>query len=173
MPYVTNQQNHTGSFVPTTNVWEVSQLYDVDVKSPEFKELLVRLYQNVNNIALSLNLKESSLNTTYEFVTGDVISINGSDDLRPGYRTFVVTGALGAGVTSINHNLYVGPSWTWIEIIGSATNTTTLVGYPLPFASATGTNNIQVTVTATQVVINNQSGVTFTNSYVILKYIKT
>ena len=56
-------------------------------------------------------------------------------------------------------------------IYGAATNTTTLVGYPLPFASATN-NNIEVSVTATQVLINNNSGVTFTDSQVTLEYCK-
>jgi len=56
-------------------------------------------------------------------------------------------------------------------ISGAATNTGTLVGYPLPFASTTG-NNIEVTVTATQVVINNNSGVTFTHSQVTLEFCK-
>jgi hypothetical protein len=38
-------QNVTsGIFVPTTNVWDVSQIYEIDVTSPQFKELLVRLY---------------------------------------------------------------------------------------------------------------------------------
>jgi hypothetical protein len=172
MPYVTNQLTQTGSFVPTTNIWDVTQLYEVDVKSPEFKELLVRLYQNINVIALSLNMKESSLYTTYEFVTGDVISINGSDDQRFGFRLFLVTGALGSGVTTVNHGLAVTNTWTWYEITGAATNTSTLVGYPIQFAGPTS-NNISATVNATQVVITNNSGVTFTDSYVILKYIKT
>jgi len=48
-----------GSFVPTTNVWDPSEIYSVDVTSPRFKELLVRLYQNVNLIAVVLNTKDS------------------------------------------------------------------------------------------------------------------
>ena len=49
MPFSLPTSN--GAYVVTTNVWDVSQLYSIDVKSPEFQELLVRLYQNVNNIA--------------------------------------------------------------------------------------------------------------------------
>jgi hypothetical protein len=40
-----------GSFVPTSYVWDVARLYEIDVNSDEFKELLVRLYQNLNLIA--------------------------------------------------------------------------------------------------------------------------
>lgn len=172
MAYITSQLTNTGSFVPTTNVWDVQQIQEVDVRSPEFKELLVRLYQTVNNIAISLNGKDSALYTTYEFVSGQIYSLIGSNDQRPGYRAMISTGPLGAGVTSINHNLAVTDSWQWIKIAGSATNSTAFVGYPLPHASATGTNNIQVTVTKTQLVINNASGVSFTSGLVVLEYIK-
>ena len=48
-----------GDFVPTTNVWDVDMIQEVEVNSPEFKELLVRLYQNVNAISTSLNARDS------------------------------------------------------------------------------------------------------------------
>jgi hypothetical protein len=35
-----------GMFIPTTQVWDVSEIYSTEVTSPAFKELLVRLYQN-------------------------------------------------------------------------------------------------------------------------------
>jgi hypothetical protein len=171
MAYITSQLIHTGAFVTTTNVWDVQQIQEVDVRSPEFKELLVRLYQTVNNIALSLNGKDSALYTTYEFVTGQIYSLNGSNDQRPGYRTMIVTGPVGAGTTSINHNLPVSSSWTWVMIDGSLTNQTTLVGYPINYANPSAA--IYTSVTSTQVVINNSSGVTFTNGLVVLEYIKT
>jgi hypothetical protein len=171
MAYITSQLTNTGSFVTTTNVWDVQQIQEVDVRSPEFKELLVRLYQTVNNIALSLNGKDSALYTTYEFVTGQIYSFNGINDQRPGYRTMVNTGHIGAGTTSINHNLAVTSSWTWISLDGMLTNQTTLVGYPIDYANPSAA--IYAHVTSTQVVINNSSGVTFTNGVVVLEYIKT
>ena len=174
MAYIPAQQQNTGSYVPTTNVWEVARLYEVDVNSPDFKELLVRLYQNVNNIAISLNTKATGYYINEEFVSGKLFYNPASNDpleLRPGYLMAVNTGALGAGVTSIDHNIAVTNTFHWMFIYGAATNTGALVGYPLPFAGATG-NNIEVSVTATQVVINNSSGVTFTDSQVTLEYCK-
>ena len=170
MAYITNQTN-TGSFVPTTNIWDVGTLFDVDVNSPDFKELLVRLYQNVNNIALVLNSKESAFYLTQEFLTSQVYFTPNSSDLRPGFRELVNIGPLGAGVTTTAHNLVPTSTWTFTKIYGAASNTGTLVYYPLPFAGAAG-NNIEVTVNATNVVIDNASGVTFTNAYVIVEYIK-
>jgi hypothetical protein len=174
MAYIPNQQINTGSYVPTTNVWEVARLYEVDVNSPDFKELLVRLYQNVNNIAIALNTKATGYYLNEEFVSGKLFYNPASNDpleLRPGYIMVVNTGALGAGVTAINHNITVTNTFHWMFIYGAATNTGTLIGYPLPFAGATG-NNIEVSVTATQVLINNNSGVTFTDSQVTLEYCK-
>jgi len=174
MAYIPGQQINTGSFVPTTNVWDVAQLHDVNVNSPEFKELLVRLYQNVNNIALSLNTKSTGYYINEEFVSGKLFFNPASNDplqLRPAFIKTINTGALGAGATAINHNITVTNTLQWMFISGAATDTATLVGYPLPFSSAAGTN-IEVSVTSTQVLINNNSGATFTDSQVTLEYCK-
>ena len=174
MAYIPNQQQNTGSYIPTTNIWDVSRLYEVEVGSPEFKELLVRLYQNVNNIAIVLNTKATGYYLNEEFVSGKLFFNPTSNDplqLRAGFIETVNTGALGAGVTSVNHNITVDSNLKWMFIYGAATNTSTLVGVPLPYVSVANTH-IQVSVTATQVVINNNSGVTFTDSQVTLEYVK-
>ena len=174
MAYNQNQQISTGSYVPTTNVWDVSRLYEVEVGSPEFKELLVRLYQNVNNIAIVLNTKTTGYYINEEFISGKLFFNPVSNDplqLRPGFIISVNTGALGAGVTAVNHNIAVTNTFKWMFISGAATNTGTLIGYPLPFAGVAG-NNIEVSVTSTQVLINNNSGVTFTDSQITLEYCK-
>jgi hypothetical protein len=177
MAFFDDQQINTGSYVPTTNVWDVSRLYELEVDSPEFKELLVRLYQNINNISIVLNTKCTGYYVNEQFVSGKLFFNANPDPLdlsvqfRPGFLISVNTGALGAGVTAVNHNIDVTNTFQWMFIYGAATNTGTLVGYPLPFAGAAG-NNIEVSVTATQVVINNASGVTFTDSQVTLEYCK-
>ena len=170
----TNNQIKFGSFVPTTNIWDVGQLYEVDVNSDEFKELLVRLYQNVNNIAVVLNTKVTGYYITQQFVSSKLFfnpnaRPNDAAQLRPGYIKTINTGALGAGVTAVNHDIPVTNTYKWMFISGAATDTNTIVGYPLPFSGAAG-NNIEVSVTATQVLINNNSGVTFTDSQVTLEY---
>lgn len=174
MAYIPDQQINTGSYVPTTNVWDVSRLYEVEISSPEFKELLVRLYQNVNNIAVVLNTKCSGYYINEEFVSGKLFFNPSSTDplqLRPGFIKTINMGTLGAGVTAVNHNITITNTFKWMFIYGSATNTGTLVGYPLPFAGAAG-NNIEVRTTSTQVIINNNSGVTFTDAQVTLEYVK-
>lgn len=168
------QQINTGSFVPITNVWDVSQVYEINVNSPEFKELLVRLYQNINNIAQVLNSKDSAFYLNEEFVTSQLYYNPASNDplmLRPGFRITVNTGALGAGTTAVNHGLAVTNTWKWMSIVGAGTDTVNTLGYPITFGGASN-NSIEVSVNATQVVINNQSGVVFTDSSVTLEYVK-
>jgi hypothetical protein len=173
--YIPNVTDNTGLYVPTTDVWELSQIANVDINSEEFKLLLVRLYQNINNIAYVLNLKESAYYLQTQFVTGqqffpDVSTLPPS--FRGSYRLVVNTGALAAGVTTIAHGLTVTSTWQWTRIYGTATNTGTLVGYPMPWAGAGGTY-IDLHVTATNVVIDNGSGVTFDKSMVILEFLKS
>ena len=43
-PTPTPQQNQVGAFVPTSFIWDVARVGEIEVNSPEFKELLVRLY---------------------------------------------------------------------------------------------------------------------------------
>lgn len=174
MSYIPDQQINTGSYIPTTYIWDIGQLYSIDVRSPEFKELIVRLYQNINNIALVLNTKDSAYYVEEEFVNGQQFFNPASSnplDLRSAFRKTINVGVLGAGVTATNHDLAVASTWKFTFINGVASNTGTLVYYPIPFASAAG-NNIEVSVTATQVVIDNNSGVTFTDTYIVLEYVK-
>lgn len=174
MAYIPDQLINTGSYVPTTNIWDVARIYDIDVNSKEFKELLVRLYQNINNISIALNQKTTGFYLTQEFVSGKLFfNPNSSNqlDLRAGFLIVIDTGSLGAGVNTIPHGLTIGTTWAWARINGAAFNNGTFDIYPLPFAGAAG-NNIEVRANATNIIINNASGITFTTSMVILEYVK-
>ena len=170
-----DQLQNTGSFVPTTFILDVAQLQEVDVKSPEFKELLVRLYQNLNLMVISLNTRDAAFYLTQEFVNGQLFFgtvSNSQDDLRPDFRTVVNTGALGPGVTTVAHNIPITNTYNFTRIYGEATDNIGFNYYPLPWASAAGVTNIELKVNNTNVVITNNSGVAFTESKVILEYLK-
>ena len=175
MAYIPNQFVNTGSYVSTTNVWDVGALQSADINSAEFKELLVRLYQNVNNISLVLNTKDSAFYLTQEFVTGQLyfnpLSFN-QLDLRGGFRIVINIGPLAPGTVNIAHGLVPDSNWTFTFINGAASDTVNMLYYPIPYSSSTG-NTIEVTVDATYVNVTNNTAVTFTNSYVILEYLKS
>lgn len=171
-----------GAYVPTTNIWDVQQLYQLDVNSPAFKELLVRLYQNVNNIALVLNLKDSAIYDLQEFVNGQTFFPNPAltsasattPTYRPVYRKVINFGALPAATKSVNHNITCTATTTFTRIYGAASNTTGLAYLPLPYANPTAANNISIDVSSTQVTVTTGIDRTAYNvCYIVLEYMQT
>lgn len=174
-----------GLYVPTTNIWDVEQLQDIDVNSPEFKELLVRLYQNINLICNVLNLKDSAYYDTNEFVTGQSYfpnpTLNSATSTvatyRSVYRLVVNFGALPnntfSPATQGKHGLAINSGFTFTRIYGAASDTTGLKYIPIPYASASGADNIQLDVNATNVVITTASNRSnFNVCYVVVEYMK-
>lgn len=176
-------QLNPGAFIPTTNVWDVSQLYSVDVNSPEFKELLVRLYQNVNNIALLLNIKDTGYYPRAEIVNGQVFfpdpalssTTAAAPVFRQVFRLVINFGALPNTATkSVAHGLTITAGYTFTRIYGCASDTTGGTYIPLPYASPTDASNIEVSVDATNVnVITGSDRTNFAAAYIILEYIKS
>lgn len=175
MAYIPDQRNNTGQFIATTAVFDVGRLYEVEVNSPEFKELIVRLYQQVNNISLSLNTKEFGYYLTEELINSSVyfnpISSN-QLELRPEFRLTLDTGVINAGVNLIPHGLTIGATWKFTDIYGAATDNVGFNYLPLPFANVSLAGNIELRVDAVNVIINNASGIVFTSGIVVLEYLK-
>jgi len=173
MSFTQNFNQDAGIFVETTQVWDVGSIYSVDVNSEEFKELLVRLYQYINNIVLVLNKKTSGYYVNEQFLTSDIYTndnLSITETIRSGYRSFYFTGPLAAGINIFPHGLQVTAQWQWTYIGGSATRTGTPDGYPIPYIAAAAAY-IGVRVTATDIIIDNQSGLVFDQSNITLKYI--
>lgn len=175
MAFIDAQQSLTGSFIPITSTWEIGQIEGVNVNSEEFKQLFIRLYQRFNDVALALNSKDTGYYLNEEFVTGQNY-FNPADNsplmLRPSYRIAFNTGVIDAGVTPITHGLIITSTWRFIRIYGSADSPASSLWYPLPFPSASGTNNIEVIVNTTQIIITNNSGIVFSSGMVVLEYLK-
>ena len=171
-----------GSFIPTTNIWDPTEIYSTEVTSPEFKELLVRLYQNLNLMAINLNNKDTGYYDTSEFVTGQkyfpkpgLTSLSGqTPDFRQTYRKVINFGALpNTGTTNVAHGLTVDANTIFTRIYGAVTDPAGLSFLPLPYASSTAANNIELSVNNTNVTIitgSNRSAYTIT--YIVLEMIK-
>lgn len=176
--FLPDQQQDTGLYIGTTQVWDVARLYEIEVTSPEFKELLVRLYQQINKIATALNLKDTGIYFDQEIVNGQLFFPTDIADFSSGrmcYRTLVITGQLPvAGTISIPHNINVTAQTQWTRIYGAATKPTVAYsGIPLPYASPTLNQNISLNVDATNVNITTAIDYSaYTISYVILEYLK-
>ena len=174
----------SGVLLQNTQVWDVTEIKDVDVTKPEFKELLVRLYQNLNKMALTVNNKESSYYATFETIKGQAFFpnplLNSSTPTTPEYRqTYNKTinfGALPNNTTkSVSHGISVNTGYTFTRIYGTATNTTALTAIPLPYVDpGTLANGILLSVDGTNVNVKTAANYSAYNvTYIVLEYIKS
>ena len=155
-------------YVPNTFIWETGTIDKIDPNTPQFKELLVRLYQNLNLMCFSLNLKDTGyyilepVQSSQQWFTP-----NNNSEFRFAIRKTIDLGALGAGVTNVAHGLTIASSWKFTQIVGAASDTLGNNYYPIPSATLT------VYVDATNVVINNTTGVNFNFAYIVLNWLET
>ena len=177
-------KNQLGAFIPTTDIYDViGKIYTSDVNSVEFKELLVRMYQNLNRMAVIINMKDTGYYDVQEFVCGQVLFPNpGLSSQTPTlptyrqiYRKVINFGALPNATTkTVVHNITITPNTTFTRIYGAASDTTGNSYIPLPYASPTLVNNIELSVNATNVTVTTGSNRSnFNVCYIILEYIQS
>ena len=169
-------QINAGAFLPTTNIWDVSELKDVDVNSEEFKELLVKLYRNLNNMALSINLRDAGYYDRTEFISGQQFFPNPAlssttsqtPEYRQAFRKVINFGALpNSSTKSVAHELTITNAFTFTRIYGAASDTAALQYIPVPGGTTT------ISVDATNVSVTTTSNLSsFGTTYIILEYIK-
>ncbi len=179
MPNYNNQAN-PGSFVPTTNIWDPSEIYQTEVTSPEFKELMVRLYQNLNIMSLNLNLRDAGYYTQQEFINGQLFfpnpTLNSTTSQTPifrqAFRKIINFGALpNAGLKTYAHGITITSSFSFTRIYGCATDPVALKYIPLPYA---GVGTIELSVDATNINVTTTTNRTaYTLTYIVLEYIKS
>ena len=170
--------------VPTTDIWDVSQVYDTDFRDPgQMQELFVRLYQNLNNMSLSLNARDAGYYDTQQYLNSQVFfpnpALNSSTATTPTYRSVfrkvINFGALpNTGTKSVAHGIVCSAATSFTRIYGAASDPAGFNYIPLPYASPVLANNIAIDVDATNVTITTGSNRTaFTITYVVLEYLQT
>ena len=174
MPYNTEANAGMGNYVQQTPLFEIARLQQVDIKSEEFKQLLVQLYQQVNNIALELNSKDTGYYINQEVNISSILynlTSSNPQNQRPIYRKTFFTGVINAGVNNIPHGLTITATWDFVKILGAAKNTAGGIYIPLPYVSVAATP-VQVSVNNVNIVINNASGVVYDSGYITLEFVK-
>lgn len=174
-------QQPQGAFVATSDIFDTQRLYEVEVGSLEFKELIANLQRRTNDIALVLNIKDSGYYALEEFNTGQILfpdpaSLATSAQepvFRPIIRKVINFGSLPNATTkSVAHGITFNANTSFVKIYGAATDPSTSY-IPLPYAHPTDANNIAVDVDGTNVTITTGSNRTgYTTSYVVLEYIQ-
>lgn len=178
-----NPQNY-GAFVPTSDVWDVSEIYEA-TQDPKLQELLVRLYQNLNRLSLTTNIKDSAYYVQSEFVNGQSFfaptttssATAQSPAMRQVFRLVVNFGALpNTGIKRITTTIQPNPTWSFTRIYATSTNPTALEYIPIPYASSAGDIELFADVNATFLrvnIITPSDYSAYTITYVILEYLKT
>lgn len=172
---------NTGLFVPTTDNYDLTRLEGKDLGSTEFKQFMIKLMQRTNQIALALNLKDSALYYTQEFINGQTFypdpSLPQTGPPRQVFRKVIDFGSLpNAATKTIAHGIPITTLFTFTRIYGCASDTTGLDYIPLPFVDVSGTilaGNIELTADQTNVYVTTTgNGAFFDTTYIILEYLK-
>ncbi len=160
--------------VDITPLFDVLEAIDISTNSDEFKQLVIRLAQQVNNQAIRLNEKDHGILSLESYgcckqIFPEIVGGN----LRGIARTMIDFGALPNAATKVvAHNITTNADTRWTYIYAVATNSLNQDGVPIPFADAGGvTGNIQLRVTNTFVEIQTTTNWTaYDKTYVYLEY---
>jgi len=173
-----------GPFVPTTNIYDIENLKDININSAEFKDFLVRIRQTINSMSLLLNAKDDGTYTTTEFINGQTFFPDPTLDAttakvpapRQVFRKVISFGALPNTATKTAAHGITFPAsntYSFTRIYGTTTDQTAGSYLPIPYASATVANTIELSVDNTNVSITTGIDRTaYTITYVVLEFIK-
>ena len=167
----------TGLFVPTTQVWDISTVPAGDeLKGDELRELIIRLYQNLNTMALAINRKESAIYGLANFITSAQYYPNPAatnQEFRSSVRTVIDFGSLpNTGTTAVAHNIPFNGGFTLTRLYAVATDAIGLNYIPIPYASSVTANSVELRLDGTNVYITTGSDRTnFTICAVVIEYL--
>lgn len=111
-----------------------------------FRDKMNKVYTDIVNITTDKKRKE-------QYLQQEDITIDSYADGKAIFRQTYPVPALVAGPNNINHGITID---SLVDIWGSVSNGTTRV--PLPFVDPVAVNQIGVSVTATQIVLNVGAG---------------
>jgi len=182
------EQNNVGLFIDTTQIWD--EYLQAAQENIDARELFLRLYQNINKIAIALNLKDSGIYSQTEFVNGQLwCPINeitnfagtlGSADAqlnaepRQVYRKTVFCGALlNATPKTIPHNIEVTNTTRFVRIYGAANTINELPNKLYKPIPCTGLDPIDLLVDEVNITLTTTTPLAaFNEVWVVLEYLK-
>jgi len=160
--------------LPVGNVIDVSLLDSLDPKSPEFKTFLTSLVDNVNNLLLSVNAKDIGIYDDDETLAGQSYFSEDKQEQRPVYRKVIDVGALlDTNTKQVAHNLDAAWQYKFTRIYGATSDPTNKIYLPLPYASATAVDIIELFIDDTYVnIVTGSDRTSFTTTYVVIEYLE-
>jgi len=154
------------SFLPTTLILP-------DVTDEQQHNLI--LTDHLKKVNAAVNDKDIAQYVEQEILNGQKFFIpNESGKFRDAFRKVVNFGTLpNTGATSIPHGITVDANTVFTRIYATATDPANFSYLPIPYASPTDADNIELSLDATSITITTGSDRTaYTTCYVILEYLK-
>lgn len=144
---------------------------------PSEKDVKIRQY--FNELATATNTKDSGIYDSTETITGQsflpIFSTQTAANVtyRTVFRKVINFGALPNTTTkSVAHNITFGNTFSVTKMYAASTNPGNS-WIPIPYASSTAANNIELNFDSTNVNITTGSNRTsFTRTFVVVEYIK-
>ena len=176
-----NSQANFGSFVPSTFIWQMQEAQSLQI-DPGLKQLLVKLYQNLNLMQIALNQREFANYSESEVLNGQTYfptpGLNSLSSTQPEdrqvFRKVINFGPLPNATTqTVPHDIDIDSGYSFTRIYGTSTNSNQTVFIPLPFPSPTLNQIVKLQITDTDVSITTDIDYTdYVNTYIVLEYLK-
>ena len=164
----------SSTLIPISSVIDPSLLRDLDPQSPEFKRFMVSLVENVNSILLAVNAKDVGIYNNEETLTGQNYFDDDRNEQRPVYRKVIDFGALpDTANKTVAHGLDAAWEYKFTRIYGVASDSTNKVYLPIPYATATAIDIIELYVDSTNInITTGKDRTSFDTTYVVIEYIE-
>ena len=161
-----------------TNLLSENYIIPEDVSEKDLK-----LRQYLNNIATATNTKDSGIYDATETITGQRFLPTFSTDTgsnatyRSVFRKVIEFGALpNNGNKSVAHGLTFTETTSITRLYGAASDpaaTDWTLGLPIPYASATAANVVEMNIDGTNVnILTNQDRTAFIRTFIVIEYMK-
>ena len=164
----------SSTFIPISNVLDTSLIKDMDPKSPEFKRFMVSLVDNVNSILLAVNSKDVGIYNDQETLSGQSYFNDDKNEQRPVYRKVINFGALpNTANKQVAHGLDSTWEYKFTRIYGVASDSTNKIYLPIPYATATAADIIELYVDATNInITTGKDRTSFDTTYIVIEYLE-
>jgi hypothetical protein len=166
-----------GWFLPTTEIIGTDLIIEAAKDNVLLQQVLIQVIKSIGNLNKTVNGKSTGIRALTEFVNGNTYYLG--TNATTGLSSFIKMIDFGTisniGVNTVPHgiDISINQNFTFVDIYGVATDPVGLQYIPLPFASSSGTENIQLNVTATDIVITTPiDRSAFTRTLVFVEYLK-
>ena len=139
------------------------------------QQFLIQLNLLYKKIASSVNSRELGFYFTEETATfQEYFEPNNPQGRRNVYRKVIDFGALpAAGSSTAAHSISFDSNYRLTRLYGASSDPTGLLYIPLPYASPTLANNIELSLDSTNVIVTvGTDRSAFTTTYVVIEYTK-